>query len=175
MSAIDAPANNSAAALRLAFDRAFALAPDANVVTHDGLLAIRIGATPYLVRLAEVSGLFADKKVTGLPSPIRELLGIAGLRGTVLPVYDLGMMLGYTKAAAPRWLLVAAAAPIGLAFDGFDGYVSAPHGAVAPEAHAETRQRFVREILQIEVARPVIHLPSVLETIRNRGGYDGKS
>jgi purine-binding chemotaxis protein CheW len=175
MSTIQMPANNRAAALQAAFDRSFAVAPDANVVTNDGLLAIRVGATPYLVRLTEVSGLFADKKVTALPSPVRELLGIAGLRGTVLPVYDLGMMLGFPKAAAPRWLLVAAAAPVGLAFDGFDGYVSAPREAVARQAHAETRQRYVREILQIGIPLPVIHVPSVLETITNRGGDDRKS
>jgi len=44
--------------------------------------------------MAEVSGLFADKKVTRLPSPVSELSGIAGLRGAVLPVYDLAMLLG---------------------------------------------------------------------------------
>jgi purine-binding chemotaxis protein CheW len=136
------------------------------------LVAVRVGSHPYALRLAEVSGLFVDKKITWLPSPVSELLGIAGLRGAVLPVYDLGMLLGCPKAAAPRWLLVTAAISIGLAFDGFDGYLSVRPEMIVPELRAESRQRHVREILQTDVARPIIHLPSVLETIRKRGGQD---
>jgi chemotaxis signal transduction protein len=160
--------------LRLAFDRSFALAPntasDARIV--ENLLAVRIGPHPYALRLADVSGLFVDKKVTWLPSPVSELLGIAGLRGTVLPVYDLGMLLGCPRAAAPRWLLLTAATVVGLAFEGFDGYLSVRRGSIVPEARAEAVDRHVREILHTDVARPIIHLPSVLETIRNRGGHN---
>jgi hypothetical protein len=73
---------------------------------------------------------------------------------------------------------VAAGAPIGIAFDGFDGYVSAPRQAAMAQVQADARQRHVREILQIDridVALPVIHLPSVLETIRNRGGHNSEA
>ena len=80
--------------LRDAFDRSFAQAPSTEAAAVENLLAIRVGAHPYALRMAEVSGLFADKKVTRLPSPVSELSGIAGLRGAVLPVYDLAMLLG---------------------------------------------------------------------------------
>jgi chemotaxis signal transduction protein len=174
MSGSEALMNESVDDLRRAFDRSFALTPnaEADATIVENLLAVRIGPHPYALRLADVSGLFVDKKVTWLPSPVSELLGITGLRAAVLPVYDLGMLLGYPKATAARWLLVTAAAPIGLAFESFDGYLSVRRGAIVPDARADTVERHVREILQTEVARPIIHLPSILETIRNRGGHN---
>jgi chemotaxis signal transduction protein len=158
--------------LREAFDRSFAQAPSTEAAAGQNLLAIRVGADPYALRLADVSGLFADKKVTWLPSPVSALRGIAGFRGTVLPVYDLGMLLGRPRAAASRWLVVTAITPVGLAFEGFDGYLNGLVEAMVPDARAEAGERYVREVLQGEVTRPVLHLPSVLETIRNRNGHD---
>jgi hypothetical protein len=82
------------------------------------------------------------------------------------------MLLGCPRAHAPRWLLATVAMPVGLAFDGFEGYLSVRPEAIVPEVRGTARERHVREILQTEVARPIIDLPSILETIRNRGGYD---
>jgi chemotaxis signal transduction protein len=174
MSGHEARSYETADELRQAFDRSFALARDTGTDTAivRNLLAVRVGAHSYALRTAEVSGLFVDKKITWLPSPVSELLGIAGLRGSVLPVYDLGMLLGCPRSAAPRWLLVTAASPVGLAFDGLDGFLSVRPEAIVPDVRPESRERHVREILHTEVARPIIHLPSVLETIRNRGAHD---
>ena len=172
---IEARMNDRAADLRQAFDRSFAQAPNAEAAALENVLAIRVGADRYVLRLADVSGLYADKKVISLPSPVSELLGIAGFRGAVLPVYDLGMLLGCLRAAAPRWLVVTDAAPVGLAFEGFDGYLSVRREAIVPDLRAEASGPHVREILQTDVARPIIHLPSVLETIRSRGGHDRRT
>ena len=125
-----------------------------------------------MLRLGELSGLFADKKVTWLPSPVSELRGIAGFRGAVLPVYDLGMLLGCPRAAAPRWMVVTAAARIGLAFEGFDGYLSVRDAVIVPEARTETREWHVREILRAGFARPIIYLPSILEAIGRLAGQN---
>lgn len=165
--------NDRVAELREAFDRSFAQAPSAQAAAAENLLAIKVGADRYLLRLAEISGLFADKRITWLPGPVPALLGIAGFRGSILPIYDLGMLLGCAKAAAPRWLVVAAA--VGLAFEGFDGYLSARPETIVPEVRAEARQRHVRAVLNTEVARPVLHLPSVLETIRSQHVHDRKT
>jgi len=155
MSVNDAGTKDRVAELRDAFDQSFARAPSPDTGAVENLLAIRIGANPYALRLTDVSGLFADKKVTWLPSPAPELLGMAGIRGTVLPVYDLGMLLGCPRAAAPRWLVVVAATPVALAFEAFDGYLS---------VRAEGIER------QLQT---VIDLPSVIEKIRNRCGHGG--
>jgi purine-binding chemotaxis protein CheW len=163
---------NRAADLRQAFDHSFAhvATPEADVVER--LLGIRIGSDPYGLRLGELAGLFADKKITRVPSPVSELLGIAGFRGAVLPVYDLGMLLGCPRAAAPRWIVVAAAARIGLAFEGSDGYVKARGALIVPEGRTESREWHVREILRAECARPIIYLPSILEAIGRLAGQN---
>lgn len=165
-----APLIDRAAQLRAAFDQSFASAPSLETEAVEQFLAIRIGADRYVLRLADVSGLFADKPITWLPSPLPELLGIAGFRGTMLPVYDLGALVGYPRTPAPRWLLVAASAPVALAFEAFDGYLTLKGAVVRPEVQA--RHDHVRETLQTDVASPVIHVPSVLNWIRSRVGHD---
>jgi purine-binding chemotaxis protein CheW len=169
MSASDIGGDDRANALREAFDRSFVHASSAGAAAIDDLLAISLGGDRHALRLAELSGLFADKTVMWLPSPVAELLGIAGFRGTVLPVYDLGMLLGRPKAAAPRWLVVTKAAPVALAFDGFDGLLRARSNEVVPDARPEPRRRHIREILQGDLARPIIHVASVLETLVTGG------
>jgi purine-binding chemotaxis protein CheW len=160
--------------LREAFDRSFAQAPSTEAAAVENLLAIKVGADPFMLRMTEVSGLFADKKVTRLPSPVSELSGIAGFRGAVLPVYDLAMLLGYSRAISPRWLVVIAVTPVALAFDSFDGYLNVRDAAIVPEARPEERERHVREVVQtVDLVRPLISLASVLEWIRSRASRDG--
>jgi purine-binding chemotaxis protein CheW len=164
----------TADALREAFDQSFARAPTAETgaAAMVNLLAVRIGSRPYAVRLADVSGLFTDTRVTWLPGPTAMSRGLAGLRGTIVPVYDLGMLLGYPRAAAPRWLLVTAATPVGLAFEGFDGYLTVRRDAIVPEARAEAAERPVREILPEDAGRSIIDLASILTAIGTLSGRD---
>ena len=174
MSTSEARASGRVAELREAFDRSFAQAPSTEATPVEHLLAIRIGADPYALRMSEVAGLFADKKVTPLPSAVSELVGIAGFRGAVLPVYDLGMLLGCPRTGAPRWLVVTAVTPVALAFDAFDGYVGVRSAAIVPASSANARDRHVREAAQfVDLVRPLISLASVLEWIRNRASRDG--
>jgi purine-binding chemotaxis protein CheW len=93
-----------AAAMRLAFDRSFAepLRPATEAV--ENLLAIRIGTQAYALRLAEVAGLFADRKVTPVPGGDAALVGIAGFRGAIVPVYGLHTLLVAHPSARSRSL-----------------------------------------------------------------------
>jgi purine-binding chemotaxis protein CheW len=170
MNADDTLISETAAGLRLAFDRSFSDTTRVDIAVVETLLAVRVGSHPYVLRLTEVSGLFVDKKITWLPSPVSELLGIAAVRGKILPIYDLAMLLGCPRASAPRWLLVTADTLVGLAFEDFDGYLSVRRESIVADARVEGIERHVREILRTDIARPIIHLSSVLETIGNRGG-----
>src|SRR6202023_3988958 len=87
----------------------------------EDLLAVRIGTQLFAIRLSEITGLFAGKKVTPVPGGHPALCGIAGFRGAILPVYDLQILLGHCGTATPRWLVIAAAAPVALAFAVFEG------------------------------------------------------
>lgn len=152
--------------LRLAFDRSFAAPAHLDTTPRENLLAIRAGSQVLALRLSEVGGLFADKKITRIPGRVATLLGIAGFRGVILPVYDLGMLLGQAKAKASRWLVIAAAVPIALAFEAFDGHLRISKDAIFPEGAGE-RAGHVRDCVRMEgVVRPILSLPSVLDTIK---------
>lgn len=151
-----------AAMLRRAFDRSFAEAPSARSTLVEDLLAIRIGSNAYAVRLAEITGLFADKQVTPVPSPVPELLGIVGFRGAVTPVYDLRALLGHRGSGVPRWIVVAAALPVGLAFDHFEGHLRVPRDAIAATA-GEPGAR--GEVVRGDPTRPIVAIPALLDTL----------
>lgn len=158
----------SASELQQTFDRTFAEAPRADAAPHDDLLAITIGGDPYAMRLSEVAGLYPDRRFTWLPGSVPALLGLVGLRGALLPVYDLGTLLGYPKTATPRWLAVIADAQVVLGFEQFDSHLRVPRQAIAEAGtgSAASRPQPVREVVHTNgLVRPIIHLPSVLEAI----------
>ena len=163
-----------AAELRTAFDRAFAAPPRGDVEARQDLLAIRIGAEAYAVKLAEVRGLFADRKFTRVPGGDAALLGIAGFRGALVPVYSLAIVLGHAATQAPRWLVVAATAPVALAFEAFEGHVRAD--AVLPrQSPAPARGHAVEFIRSEGLVRPVLHLPSVIDALGTTQAPGAKS
>jgi purine-binding chemotaxis protein CheW len=155
------------AGLRRAFDSSFARPAIVDASPGENVLAVSIRSQRYAFRLRDISGLHADKRITRVPSPVPALLGIAGFRGTVLPVYDLGLLLGHAAADAPRWLVVAAGEPVALAFDAFDQHLRVPADAIVPDLRGDGGARHVREVLHAQELRPVIHVASVLASIRN--------
>jgi len=159
--------------LRRAFDNSFAEPLRVESDQLEDLLSILVAGDAYALRLAEISGLFVDRRVTPLPGPLPELLGIAGFRGAMIPVYDLGTLLGYPGVRTPRWLVLSATqARIGLAFDQFDGHVRLPRAAITAEDRVETARRHAREIARTaNGARPVLDLPSILDAIGKRARH----
>lgn len=166
MQALDHAQRDRASELRLAFDRTFAQAPSLDTAAKEDLLAIRLGSSAYALRLAEVVGLFTGKKVTRVPSRAAGLLGIAGFRGTIMPVYDLETLLGYPPADSPRWLVITATAPVALAFAAFDGHLRVSREAIAPEQNTGQTRKYVRELVRTQDAvRAIVDLTSLLEML----------
>src|SRR5689334_7571216 len=95
----------SVEALRREFDGSFALpqreaAPDAIEV-----LAIRVGGKPFALRLSEVAGVATGRRLTPVPSARRGMLGLVGVRGSLVAVFDLAVLLGEPpNTAEPRWV-----------------------------------------------------------------------
>ncbi len=167
----DEPSNlaDRAAEMRAAFDRAFAEERRIDIEATENLLAIRLGEAPHAIRLSEITGLLVDKKITHLPSDVSALLGVAGFRGVIVPVYDLGAILGYAPAITPRWLMLAAATPLALAFDASDGYLRIARDMIASRETAAPSQRHVREVARAaDRPRPIVNLASVIETVTTR-------
>lgn len=157
-----------AAALRADFDRVFAEpARSENRETID-FLAMRLGGDAFAIRLEQTAGLFSDRKVTPVPTSLPAFSGIAGLRGAIVPVYDLGVLLGYFPALSLRWLVVAREVSVAFAFDVFDGQLRADRGDLL--AHEATPSRgHTAEVVRISgISRPVVDLSSVVAALRGR-------
>ena len=160
-----------AADMRLAFDRAFADPARLDTATTESLLAIRIGTQPCAIRLSEITGVFADKTITRVPGSGTALLGIAGFRGAIVPVYGLRTLLGQSGdppgSGTPRWLVIAAAASVALAFDAFDGQLRVAPDAILPRQSRPEMTSYARDFVRTQhFARPIMHLPSVLAAIK---------
>ncbi|WP_426503883.1 chemotaxis protein CheW [Dactylosporangium sp. McL0621] len=162
--------------LRAEFDRSFADPPRNAVAGHDDLLAIRAGGVRYALRLTQAAGLFPDRPVTRLPGPLGALLGVAGFRGAIVPVYDLAAVLGTggTPSArpdgedGPRWLVLAAGLPaVALAFAGLDGHLRVPSDELVEEADGHGPHGCLRGIVPLpDGARPIVDVPAVRAAVR---------
>lgn len=151
-------AGDVAVALRRAFDESFAKehvpAPSRAV----SAIGVTVGGALYAVAVTDVAGVFRGKLVTRVPSDVSAFLGVAGFRGVVVPVYDLGALLGHGASSDPPWVMLASApggdgaAPVGFAFESFDGYV----GAATDEERERSDQL---------PSRTVVTLPSLLQAI----------
>lgn len=113
--------DNRAAELRAEFDQSFARAPGDDAAAMQSLLAIRLGGAPYALHVSDVTSVLVDRRITALPTPVPHLRGLVGIRGAIVPVYDLAALLGHPDSSTPRWLVTASAAPIAFAVEQFEG------------------------------------------------------
>jgi chemotaxis signal transduction protein len=171
----DVHISKRAAGLREAFDQSFVVAQHYDPVDTADFLAIRVGGDPFMLRLGEIAGFHADKKITPLPSRVAELRGVAGFRGTMIPVYDLAALLRYPNAKSPRWLAIAAAAPVALAFDSFDGHFRFAADTVASRDGADAEEHLRQVVRTEQFVRPIIDIPSIVAAIRGRAPIAGKT
>lgn len=154
--------------LAAAFDQEFARATD-DYVHAEEFLAVRLGDDPYAIRLCDVAGLFADRRITALPSTERALLGVAGFRGKVLPVYDLAMLLGAARCGYSRWLMQAAGADVALSVSVFEGQLAVQaDDIVAADQHTEKLLHIGQAVRLEGMLRPIIDIPAIVREIHNR-------
>lgn len=169
---IDRGIATRAAELRLAFDRAFAAPTTLDRRSKDDLLRIRVGAQSCAIRLSEITGLHAGKKITPIPGGHNALRGIAGFRGAILPVYDLQVLLGHAGGDSPRWLVIAAAAPVAFAFEAFEGQLRVSRDAIVSRSSMPRSSRLEGWNYACEFVRtdnfvgPIVHLSSILDAIK---------
>lgn len=151
--------------LRRDFDLAFASAPSAEHRQIEGLLAIRVAGDAYALRLSEIVGLAADCAVQALPTPIVALMGLASLRAQIVPVYDLGVLLGYPAAVAARWLvLVRGEALVALAFEQFEAHLRTELMSLEGAGSTPSRSHLAGAV-QSDSMRPIVDLNSIFTHI----------
>ena len=167
------------AELRRAFDASFA-EPGQEIRDEDpsSALAIRAGDRQLAVRIEELSGVEACRRLVPLPGGAPGLLGLTGVRGQLVAVYDLAAVLGArtpaSGAAEPafRWLLLCATSPeLGLAIEHLDGYLRFSSAELHDEAGSvgHTGEALLRGgVLHGSALRGLLNLPAIVQAVSQR-------
>jgi chemotaxis signal transduction protein len=157
--------------LRRAFDSGFA-SKRAAPAEHVDLIALRAGDRSYAVRISEVGSVVPFRSVAPLPCDEPAMLGIAAVRGTAVPVYDLAALVGDGAARAPRWMLLSGGADrVALAFDEIEAYLRLPRGQLVPASeHGATTSAVAELVRSGSSLRPVVSVASVLGLLEQRLG-----
>jgi chemotaxis signal transduction protein len=153
--------------LQREFDGSFAEPAIVRDSTLEQLLAIRVGPDAYALRLAEIGALEADRVITPVPSHNPELLGVAGLRGAVVAVYDLASLLGQPRAEAPRWLCLAKGSRVAFAFGAFEGQLRVEHTELSAPAQ-RSHPALSALVSSGDVSRPVVDFPCLVSGLEAR-------
>jgi chemotaxis signal transduction protein len=159
------------AELRNAFDQTFAVSPSIKTVEQiENLLSIRMHGNLYALRATEISAFARIPKIVSVPSPFPEVLGLAGIRGGVVPVYSLAAFFGGGCEEGPRWCAwCGSEEPIGFAFGEFEGYVRASQSQIFAQAQEDVTCEHAKSVLQIdEMIRPIVSLPSIVQLLSQR-------
>ena len=170
---------STAGRLRRDFDALFSEPAAQAGEGEASFLALTVGGDPYALPVAQIGGLARDRGVAPLPGAPAGFVGLVGLRGSVLPVWDLAGLLGYAPSAG-RWLAIAAGDPAwGLAFEGFDGYQRLGAGGLRPfqgqgPAAAFARQAFegpqgLRPVLDLGLLRQAVQAKIATQPTRSQG------
>jgi chemotaxis signal transduction protein len=156
--------------LRREFDASFAAPPASRAGETIDLLSIRVGNELLAMRVSELAGLDAHRKIVPLPARDGALLGIAGIGGRLVPVYSLALLLGQESPEEPLWLaIVGEEAPVGLAFGAFEGHLRVSHEALHVPA-AELRRHVGGALKLASGVRYILDLKSIVIAIQERVG-----
>jgi purine-binding chemotaxis protein CheW len=151
-----------AASLRENFDRGFAAPRQETAAALVDFLAISVGTAPYAIRLADIAALSNGHNVTAIPGQPAALLGLAGVRGVILPVYGLAALLNHDTAMPAGWLVRAP--PVAFAFSRFEGLLRLPASSIVPPPATHRHLRgFLEHGAKI---RPVLDMPALFESVR---------
>lgn len=156
--------------LRRSFDEVFARpAVVANRDAQDFLIVRPSEAEAYAIRVSEITGIVRDRKIVALPTRSGACLGLAGVRGRTVPVYDLAERLGHAPAGREaRWMILAAGTPeIALAFSEVVEYLRVAQADLVPVGPDAAPRKHVRQALQSPAGmRLVVSLSSVVGELR---------
>jgi len=162
--------------LRQLFDRLFIATPHAAALRRECFIGIRAGGDRLALRLSELAGLEKRCRVVPLPGCDPALLGLAGIRRRLVPVYDLAALLGCEGTAGNDWRWVglcwSAGLLLGLAFDMQEDFIqTASTDAQAIVGNGPAREH-IHEIMSVSgkagQVQGVVSVASILAAITQR-------
>lgn len=157
------------ARLAQAFDLGFSRPFSSQRSELRDFLVLRLGAHRYALPVGELAGVQHRKSIQYLPDAPRHCLGLAGVRGRVGAIYDLGGLLGSPASERLSWFLQARLDPdIALLAPKPDRYLRVPVERIV--LRAETDGATVGALTDEEVGINVLSVDRLIEAIRSRGG-----
>jgi chemotaxis signal transduction protein len=157
-------ATSRAEELKREFDRSFAVSVEVAPQESVDFVGLRIAGVMYAMRTSDISGLHADTVTTPLPSPVPQLIGLAGFRGGLMPVYDLAALLGFAPGPG-RWMAVDGSRSVALRFSEFVDHFRVEASAIVAQPSSGTRH--VHQIVRRgQSASPIIDIPSLIESMK---------
>jgi purine-binding chemotaxis protein CheW len=120
------------------------------------LISFQVRDQAFCIDLMAIREIRGWTQATPLPQSPAFIRGVVNLRGTVLPIIDLGARLGLgrTEATARHAILVAEVGPriIGLLVDGVSGILSLPADSLqaTPDVGCAITREFVLGLLPLE-------------------------
>ena len=133
----------------------------------------RIAGDPYAIRLRDIAGIVAARAIVSVPSAAPDFLGLVGIRGDIVPVFELSSILGYgNEADSVSWtLLCGAPETIALGFSELEGFLRLSKTHLHADQHREGARQYAHEIATTDAGdRPLIAIALVVAAIRNRPG-----
>jgi chemotaxis signal transduction protein len=100
------------------------------------VLMFDVGGAPYAIGVEHTEGVVDCPRITPLPNPPDGVVGIAGVRGRMTVVMDLGLKVS-EPAVRRRLILVKGDAQLGLLADRVEGVLALEPRKVRPVAHGK--------------------------------------
>jgi chemotaxis signal transduction protein len=153
--------------LRREFDSAFARPPRPVERDQERLLGVPVARHPYALRVHDLDRLEAAGKIVPVPGRNPSVLGLAGLRGQLVPVFSLTRLLGHPRdAQPPRWFAVhGEETPVALAIETCSGFQPVARTDVSPVRDSALRARHISHTARVgENHWWIIDLDSLLKS-----------
>ena len=153
--------------LRRAFDDSFATAAAVDTEEYLSLIGIRVAGEPLMLRAEQITGIARLRLVVPVPSRSTALMGITGMRGMVVPVFNLAVLIGLgAQTGKCDWAALAHRdSPVALGFETFEGQTEISRASLFEGT--ETAVRHVRQLVRVgPLVRGVVDMASVIEEIR---------
>lgn len=121
------------ARLARAFDGEFALPFASEHRELRDLLVTRLGTHWYALPVDELAGVHQKTSIRYLPDAPLHCLGLAGVRGRIAAVYDLGALLGSPSPELASWVVQTKTdLDVALLVPRADRYLRVPRDGIAP-------------------------------------------
>jgi chemotaxis signal transduction protein len=155
------------AQLATAFDRSFSLPFMSPLQEQRDFLVLRLGTHWYALPVEELAGVQNKKTIQFLPEAPPHCLGLAGVRGRLVAIYDLAALLGSAPSDRLSWFVQPKADPeIALLVPKAERYLRVPVASIVQQTEADDAT--LGALIDGGVAMNVLSVDRIVQDIRAR-------